>query len=216
MSLFPEIDLSSYTEGFPPPGTGAPGSPGAPSQVALERPSGNLGGLAQALIHLLANYSPGETGINELDPSLQLTLPYPEWHIWSSSIVYPYTYSAGESGLKDVFTVPDDERAWFDGIHSRIASGDNKLSNISLVMPAGYYEGSANTIILGLTTNDTEIFWPDPAGIQTVERLLGWPPLLLEPGTKVQVNLKGSGVSGGIFSTDVLVRRMKLRRAIAP
>ena len=214
MSLFPEIDLTSYLE----VSASANGVSPTPASVspAVQPPSGQLRGLAQALIDLLSNYSPGETGVSQLSPQLQLTLPDDDWATWAWSVIYPYTYSAGESGVTTVYTVPDDERAYLWSIHSRIASGDNTLSNIAVTPPAAYLEGTGAVTILGLTGTASEIFWPDPGGIQTVEHSQnGW-PIMVEPGTVIGTNLKGVGVSSGIMSTTLILRKSKLVRAQSP
>jgi hypothetical protein len=214
MPLFPYIDLSAFTE-MPVAVNGA-APVGSAAASDLQKPSGNLGGLAQALIHLLANYNPGESGISELASNLQLTLPVPDWGLWALTVIYPYTYTGGESGLETVFTVPDDERAYLQAVHSRIASGDNKVSNIALVAPAAYQEGTGVAYLVGTSASVDEIFWPDPGAVQTPDHLLNHSPLLLEPGTRIQVNLDGDGVSSGILDTKLLLLKSKLIRAQTP
>jgi len=204
MALFPDMPVP------------VPQSNGAGAGLEPGGSSGVVSGLDASLINLLNNYRPGDIGICELADQLQLSLPYPEWHLWGSAVSDNPSLTAGQSGTVTMWTVPEDERAWLYGYKVKRETGDNKMVNLALVMAAGYAEGPASVPLIEVATSVIDLWWPDPAGILTATGPLGFPPILIEPGSRLTVSADGTGVSASTFRVNLILTRMKLGRAMAP
>lgn len=206
--IFPDIDLSRFTES--PVQNGArPFPPGDPLGV--------MAGLNASLIALLRNFSPGDVGVCQIDDRLQLSLPIPNWAEWawlesgtSTSIL------AGATTTTPVYTVPLDERATLHSLYMVRASGDNLVDLFTLTIPDAYRGGggSAELRLLNLTTPVASAFWPHE-GSQTVDNYVK-PPVLLEPGTVINIAPDGTGVAASTFNYWIYMTRTKIIRALAP
>jgi len=210
MALFPEMPLPGLVSSngvadldpaLPPDGT-----------------SGVLPGLDAALLELLRNYRPGDIGICEVDPKLQLSLPMPEWAwYYLHSIATSATVAASTAATVVLYTVPMDRRAWLDGVFAlRSGGSDNEIDRIWIQAPEGYYVGAENQIILKrLGTAGADIIWPDPSGLQASTYLQPG-PILMEPGTQVQARFTGAGVAISSIYHQITMRQTKLLQAVLP
>ena len=202
MPLFPEIDLARLLS--VPNGAEAFG-PGDPSGV--------MAGLNASLIALLRNFQPGDLGVCVVDEKIQLSLPIAEWATWGWNQQDTITLGAGASAVVTVFTVPNDERIWLDYARCGRSSGDNDFRAIQITPPAGYSSLAANYSIMSLATLATSIYWP--SGQQTADVDVPG-PILLEPGTIIQLLPGGTGVAATNVRIDINMRRTKMVRALAP
>jgi len=207
--LFPDIDLSQYIAGAG--GAVQDGMPGLPPGD----PVGVMAGLNQSLISLLANFSPGDLGVCVVDDKLQLSLPVPDWSDWSW-VEQGDTASidAGDSTDIALFAVPADERALLYGVNLYRASGDNTWSLLFLTVPPLYSSGTGEYHLVHLSSAATEIYWP--RGDQAVRHSAGESPILLEPGTLVELRPSGAGSAASVATYEILLRRRKIVRAMAP
>jgi len=207
MPLFPEIDVTRLAESH-----GQNGSAPLPA----EAPAGVVAGLNASLLHLLANFKPTDLGVCALADNLQITLPLSNWDWYSFwQRVDTASITAGSGTWTDFLTVPNDERWWLDSIRLERVSGDNTADGVDLVYPEGYYSVDARNRFLVLSTAGPDLFWPDPGGQQTWDQYSN-SPILLEPGTVLQVDPSGAGVAATIFRARIATRRTKLIRAMAP
>jgi len=208
MSLFPDMPIPPVPEldpnGFAPALTGAT--------------SGVLPGLDTSLRSSLRNYRPGDMGIDELSGQLQLTLPISNWE-WFHFHAKGTTaeINASTAGNITVYTVPDDRRAWLDGLtFQRITGGDdNNMDRVLLEFPVGYYDGDEHELQLKRITATSYLIWPDPSGLQTPTYLLP-APILLEPGTRIIVRWNGDGVAATATQYEIAMRQTKLVRQAVP
>lgn len=178
--------------------------------------TGNIPGLDQAMIQALRAYRPATEGVSRLDPFLHVVLPLPEWYIYSWVEAVDVALEAGESDRQAGFTVPQDERVWIENVRFTRTSGDNTLDSISVTYPLGYGSGGRVLGLLSLSSAGTSIYWPDIAGRQTVNYAVDSVPLLLEPGTTVDIDPTGAGVAASVVALRMLIRRMKVVRAQPP
>lgn len=208
MPLFPEIDLSQFAEGSV--GNGA-------SPLPADSPVGVMAGINASLISMLRNFSPGDLGVCVVDDKLQLALPISLWD-WYAFWERADTASilAGASTPTTLATVPNDERWLLEALRIERTSGDNDLDGVDLVYPAGYFSGDSRSRFLSLASaSDGVLFWPDPGGQQTWTQYQAG-PILLEPGTVLQVEPDGTGVSATVFRGRIATRRTKIIRAMVP
>jgi len=210
--LFPDLPIPGEALHLPEAAANGIAGPGA-------GPHGVLAGLNATLLDLLSAFQPGELGVCAIDPSLQLSLPVPEWATWTHGFqdAMP-SIGAGGNTTVPVLTVPTDERWNVQYVRVARASGDNTANHFRIVSPAGYFEGSDEFVIMDLTTSAVNMNWPDARGEQTVDYIMDMPPggLLLEPGSQFALRPSGAGAAATIFNYSALVRRTKLVRAIAP
>lgn len=204
--LFPDMDLSRFTDGAVQDG----GSP-----VTSPDPFGVMAGLNATLLAWLANFTPGDTGVFHLNDKLQLSLPVPHWSEWSwvQGGASP-SIDAGSSDPVVLWTLPSDERALLHAMYVSRATGDNNVDIFSLTMPEGYYSGSSDLRMLNLDTSASSAFWPHE-GSQTIDNYIK-PPVLCEPGTGVNLGPAGVGVAASTFSFTLFMTRTKIVRAMAP
>lgn len=205
--LFPDIDLSRFAE--------SPAQNGAEPLPAGE-PVGVMAGLNSSLLEFLANFSPGDLGVCVVDERLQLTLPIPDWGVYSFFDCGDLVVAAAEDDPQTICTVPTNERAWVDGVRAQVTAGDNLLSRIQVVNPAGYGTDDRVVDLISITTSGGHVWWPDPGGKQAVSWILSTGPLLLEPGSSLRLDLNGTGVAATTVRYEALLRRSKLVRALAP
>jgi len=202
--LFPDIDLSRF----------------APSQNGLPPgdTSGVLPGLETSLLHQLLNYRPGDIGICELAEQLQLTLPLADWAQYAFHVQVDVSLTATQDDPETIWTVPDNERIWLQSAVTYRSTGDNLAVGFRLIYPAAYKEvASVQYVdIIGGMTAATNIFWPDPGAMQALYTTYVPPPLLLEPGTIIQLDPGQAGVSASVFATHLTMRRTSLVRAMVP
>lgn len=205
MTLFPEMPVPRLF----PEQAGAPG--------LLDLSSGVVPGLDNALLDSLRNYKVGGEGVDEIAPTMQLTLPVPEWgyYSWFIKGTTP-SIPAGSSTVVDFYNVPDDIRMWVDSAYFIIASGDNRVNQFSLSAPVGYYSGADPQIVMAdMSTPAIYMMWPDVRGAQTFDYFAGG-PVLMEPGSKLQVKPSGAGVGASTITYHVLARATKLIRDRTP
>lgn len=178
---------------------------------------GEIPGLQYAFRDAFAAYSPSQLGPCELDDYLHLVLPIPEWATWSYYSETLASFDATESAYGIGYTVRTDRRVWVSNIEVARATGDNTIARLRLVCPTGYFEGSANNVLLNLSAAQTGLYWPDPLGRQTVDGInQGSGPILLEPGTTIEVEAQGAGVSASTFTFRLTTVHTKLVRAMVP
>jgi len=205
--LFPDIDLSRFTENPAQDGQGA---------LPTDAPVGVMAGLNASLLALMANFSPGDLGVCVVDNKLQLTLDVPDWSKWAyvSQGVTP-SIDAGSTTNIVLFTVPEDERVWLDGVQVSRNSGDNTWLDIHTLATPDYRSGSGEYHLMHLDTAGADIYWP-MVGETSVLHAAGPYPLLLEPGFTVELAPSGAGVSASVASYRIAMRRTKIVRALAP
>jgi len=177
--------------------------------------AGEIPGLDRAFLELLRAYRPSELGPCLISDTLHVSLPYPEWNQWSWLAAPTITVAIGVSTLHPVFTVPMDERAWLMAMRVNRSSGDNLVLGLNITMPEGYYEDSASFEFSQLTVAATTTFWPD-SNRQTLTIGYELGPILLEPGSIVNMRPSGAGSAETVFGSTVFLRRMKLTRALVP
>jgi len=176
---------------------------------------GEIPGISQALLESLLAWRPSELGVCVVDPAVQVVLPYPEWYWYTFVEQLTSPEVAIGSVLPNLlYTVPVNERAWLDGISCIRDSGDNLALDLRIVLPAGYGSGTRTILLTNLTTADDVIYWP--AGLQTVNRAIGPAPVLLEPGTLVELIPSGAGSATSTWNSAVLLRRTNLVRSMVP
>jgi len=178
--------------------------------------AGDLQNLDGALRDVLSHYQPGSVGLAEIT-SCMVALTYAEWAWWSWLEAQPSASIAGGSAETIVmYTVPDNERVWLDGVVVRRNGGDNDLDYVDAAWPSDYRSGSLDDIrLVELATNATRLYWPDENGSQAV--VLYTPgPILLEPGSQIRMRTGGAGASASVFHWFIRMRRSKLVRALAP
>jgi len=112
--------------------------------------------------------------------------------------------------------VPANERAWLDGYQMQLTAGDNRVVRLQVTYPPGFGSSPQTIELIELATSDTDIFWPDPGGVQTINKGLPAGPILLEPLCNVEMTTDGTGVASTTFRVQILRRRMRLTRAEAP
>ena len=209
MPLFPDMPVP-------------PIPPLAPSNGADPLPpdltTGVIPGLEAALLESLRNYNPGDVGVAQVGPQIQLNLAIPEWGWWNHPIKGVSASIAAASALTvDLFTVPDNYRMILYSIWMAIFSGDNTLDQFSIVQPTGYLGDmlDAQQVYLNLATPAVPLMWPDLRGQQTITEWLEG-PVLLEPGTILRVKPSGAGASASTVGFHTNTRATKLIRQSAP
>jgi len=205
--LFPEMALPVDISG-----------PLAPLNGALPPgdTSGVMTGLESSLLAILRNYRPGDIGICELAEQLQLQLPLTDWATFCYVAEGDVTVLAGNSDPQLLYTVPEDTRAWLDGIRCRRTSGDNNFYQLRYIQPPGYGSGTRVAELVQISTAATEIWWPDVASQANIFLALPHAPALLEPGALVYCIAQGDGVSASTLNYEIVMRQTKLIRALAP
>lgn len=177
---------------------------------------GELRGLPGAIIDVLSRYVPADQGPCYIDNVLHPVLPIPDWATWSLYSETVATFTAGANAYGVGYTVPTDRRTWIHNIQVDRASGDNTIARLRLVCPAGYFDGSANNVLLNLSAAQTSLWWPDPLGRQTVDGINQSGPILLEPGTTIEVETQGAGAAITTFDFRLTLIQTKLVRALIP
>jgi len=201
MPLFPEIDVTELARSAAVNGVSDP-------------PAGVLAGLNQSLINVLRNFDPGAEGVCNVNPTLQLTLPIPEWAEWSwLEAATTASITAGSGTSVVLFEVPADERVTLWSCRVARATGDNEVQNFNLDWPTGYFSSSNDLEYYQPDAAASIVFWPNPA----VDPKAYTPPgILLEPSTQIRFQPSGAGVSASTFAYKLLLRRTKVIRALVP
>jgi len=203
--LFPDMPL-------PPLGPDG-GSPALPAGDT----SGVMPGLDSALIALLRNYRPGDIGICELADKIQLSLPVPEWAWYSApESATSGSITGGAAATLTIYTVPGNIRCMLEGVILERATGDNNLHNLYLLQPPGYFVGNSTMVAKRLTTPGVFMTWPDDTNAFQAADFYMAGPILLEPGTQIQLTTAGDGVSASTFAYQIAMRHTKLVRAAPP
>jgi len=183
--------------------------------------SGVIPGLETAIAAILRNYNPGDIGICEVMDKLQLSLSVPYWaeYPWYN-IERTAAVAGGFGGAITVYTVPMDRRYLVQAITAeRVSGGDGSLTYIQLVPPGENVSAGAGTVVrlAQVEGNDNNMSWPNKAGVTTVAEIFHVPsPLLLEPGTLIQIRTAGTGVSATEWDTEVVGVMIPITRAMAP
>jgi len=220
--LFPDMPTPSLDTGIlGAQGQAQTGGGTSPSVlVAPDLASGVLTGLSGSLLGLLANYSPGDLGVNDLDNRIQISLPYPDWAWFSWYYQTASDLTAGQTDEPTVMTVPADRRFILEGYSLTRNSGDNTIDYMIINHPYGYWDtlpaSAQNQEVLLRTATATSVnIWPDPSNWQTYN-LYSPGPKFLEPGTRIGYRSKGAGSSSSSFGVRITGRMTKLVSAQAP
>jgi len=177
---------------------------------------GEVPGLERAAADMLRHYDAGDLGVDRIDGCV-IGLTHSEWAWWSwheSLVTAVGAIASGDAVV--LFTVPADERAWLDAAFLVRNAGDNTISQLR-VLSAAEYTSSATLafFLVHLTTAATTLFWPDAGGKQTVTRIAPG-PLLLEPGSVVELLPAGVGSVGSDWIVSLLMRRTRIHRQRTP
>lgn len=177
---------------------------------------GDIRGLESALRDWLVAFRPQ---VLDLINVSTLSLVHSDWGQWAwlehGDIA---AIPAASSSPVTIYTVPDDRRAYLDGIRADRAVGDNAIRAFQVDPPVGYAVANADgpdVEIIRVVTSTTALFWPDPGGRFDVFRIFPG-PILMEPGTRVLMTPSGQGAVGSTYSFALRLRLTKLIRALAP
>jgi len=151
-----------------------------------------------------------------IEPDMRVTLPVPAWAEFAFATNVDAIIGAGQAVTVTALQVPANERAWLDGYQMQLTSGDNRVVRIQVTYPLAFGSSPQVIELIELATSDTDIFWPDPGGVQTINKGLPVGPILLEPLANVEMTTDGTGVASTTFRVQILRRRMRLTRASAP
>lgn len=149
-------------------------------------------------------------------PDMRVSLPIPLWAEAGFHDNGSANYTAGQTVSLTILQIPATERALILGVQAFRDSGDNTVSRIRLIQPGGYRSGIGVVELLMLASGATDIFWPDPGGIQTITRGLPMGPILAEPLAIIELTSDGAGAGASVFDYQIVRRRIKLTRAEAP
>lgn len=177
---------------------------------------GEMRGLPEAFKDVFRAYRSGDQGPCEVDNELHPVLAIPDWATWSLYSETAATFAATASAYGIGYTSPDNRRTWLHDVQVSRASGDNTIARLRLVCPEGYFEGGANNVLLNLSAAANNLWWPDPLGRQTVDGINQGGPILLEPGTTIEVEAQGAGVAITVFDFRLTLMQTKLIRAYIP
>lgn len=147
---------------------------------------------------------------------MRLSLPVPSWAEFSFVDNIDAVIGAGQAVTVTALQVPADERAWLEGFQMERTAGDNNLTEIQITAPDAFGSSPQQVMLIRLVTPATILWWPDPGGVQTIDKGLVVGPLLLEPLTNIEMTTDGSGAGASTFRVQVMRRRMKLTRAESP
>lgn len=172
--------------------------------------NGDLKGGDRALMEMLDHYrGPEHIGLN-------ITLPVENWDRYAYFHAESYTRDAGDGDTFTALTIPLDVRAMLIAYRVFRASGDGTLSDLEIRYPLAYSSSAISSILVSATTV-TSLFWPDPSGVQSsLGYMKGPTPLLLEPGTLLDVDPAGDGVAETVFASRIDLIYCKIVRAQAP
>jgi len=184
----------------------------------VQRATGNFPGLTQALLEALAQYQPSEGGVCYINPEISIVLPLEGWSRVGRTSTADTVLTAGQSDQEPFWTVPADERHWIHAIFMTRTGGDNTISQFYMNYPEGYFTGVTGVQLIAPDAGQSQMWWP--IGINTGEFDAGahqMPgPVMMEPGTVLEVNPNGVGVAISTFHTELLLTTTKLVRALAP
>jgi len=182
--------------------------------------SGVLPGLEEAIRAVLRNYNPGDVGICEISDKIQLALPVPDWSSYCWTEERDDVWAATASANQAIYTVPSNERNHLVSWASHRSAGDNTFSILLVTSPAGYGSGSRIFNLMETGAGFTRLYWPnegdgqDIASNALVANTHG--PLLLEPGSILSIFPDGAGVAATTITSQILLIRTKLVRALDP
>lgn len=182
--------------------------------------SGVLGNLDKSLLELLAAYRPGSVGVCWVPPTMLPVLPVPDWSYQTNVQQGTATQvGAGVQAYQTIYTTPMDIRAWLYAFWVLRSAGDNEIDGLRLSFPGGYTndaaEGTVNLVRPATAVGAGYVFWPDNGNSQT--NALSIPgPILLEPGTQVELSTDGTGVSGTDYVYSIAMRQTKIVLAHTP
>lgn len=174
--------------------------------------TGQIQDLPLALREYLRNYYPGGKGLDAINGCF-IAFPVPAWaeaSVYDSASMA--SMGAGASTNIEFLTVPQNQRWWLDGLRITRASGDNTVNQIQVNYPAGYTNNATGMPLIAWSTASAQFFWPDLGQQANIQYMAGG-PLLLEPGSKLQINPAGAGVAATVFAYHLQYRRMLLTRA---
>jgi len=152
---------------------------------------------------------------SSIGTEMQVSLPVPAWAEAGYFNAVTVNLTAGQDTVVSILQIPANERAWLDGVQLSRLTGDNTIEELQIQYPDPYASGNTLRLIM-LTTAATEIWWPDPGGVQTIDRGLVAGPILLEPLSLVRLLPSGAGVGASTVRAEVVRRRIKLIRAEGP
>jgi len=177
---------------------------------------GELRGIPASLLGLLNRFSSSYNGVCWVSDEMQLVLPVPDWHLYAWTEALTANILATQTALETVFTVPTDERVYLDYVLVARATGDNLINNLAFSLPTGYFGGTQSVQFYGLNAGAALLYWPDTLDVATINNFQMPGPLLLEPGTIVQIDPTGAGSAASTWTVVLLMRRTKLIRARPP
>jgi len=179
---------------------------------------GVLNGLSATFLGVLQNFQAGDVGVCVIDPVVAATLPVPMWaeYGWlfqglTAEVAIAFT------GTQVVYTLPLDERALLSSIFFENSTGDglgdNTVDEIYMLAPAGYGEGTRQIKLIVFSAGRGTGSWPLPIDSQSRTNP---PPIWMEPGTQIIFNIIGAGSVATQFYLNLVMRKTKLVRALAP
>jgi len=186
------------------------------SQNGATYGSGEIPGLSQTMLESFKDYRPSELGPCYIDPRITVSLPYPEWYKYSWLEQGVASLTAAQSAAEVIYTVPLNERCYLHGLYATRATGDNTVAGFALIYPSDYTSGGGNLTLLTVTTFIPVAWWPDPGDIQGLDTNMPGDPLLLEPGTIIELDPGAAGASASTFNFNIMLTRFKLVRSLAP
>ena len=179
--------------------------------------TGILRGMDAAFLDVLTAYSPGPGTPGVIDPTLHCVLSLVDWPWYAWHRTVTMSVPAGSAVIVNPWNVPADTRAELHSVAVERITGDNQVIAIIAAQPSGYYSGTTNEVRLkDIAFADTFLFWPDPAGAQTINRGYVNPPVLIEPGGSVKLEPSGEGAAISTFEVRMSFKLSKLIRARVP
>lgn len=176
-----------------------------------------LDGIQPSLAELLRTYRNVGQGVCAVDPVMQVVMPVPSWaeYCWFERV--EVNVPASDSDRVQFWIVPANERNLIEWLFAEQQSGDNQSRGFTMVFPAGYEQTTTNQMefIQITTAANGRTWWPDPGGIQVVNQVQPG-PILLEPGTILQMNPDGSGSAASVWNIFIRMTRTKIIRARPP
>lgn len=182
--------------------------------------AGEIRGLDQALLDCLRAYKPSPEGPDGVSSQIILGLPISDWAHFQLVEFGEVSVPAASSVAVTVRTIPQDQRHYLEHVLVFRATGDNTIQAVQIVYPAGNIGAGTSSTggiqLKRLITAGTLIYWPDRRATQAVLYSMEVYPLLLEPGSLVQILPAGAGAGASTFTTAVLTKGSKLIPAKTP
>lgn len=177
---------------------------------------GDLPGLEPSLKGALRRFRPGEMGICWVPSTMQMVLPWNDWHRYGWRITGQSVVAIGGSSITTLETVPTDERWWLHYFSMARALGDNTIDTLSAAYGSDY-GSTTSMVLLEISTPASGAYWPDDGNQGALDRSVNLAEsLVLEPETRIQFTPNGDGTAQTTWDYSLLVSRSSLVRAVAP